>query len=111
MEPSVEVKELIDHKNSIYKDIYELEARIKSLKVEISDTNKKFSQLATTIGLETGTHHLIVTVNESVVFVNYMQIHITTPNHRQRNYPPYLRQPYPSIYQTSLLYPAFLIHI
>ena len=35
MEPSVEVKELIDHKNSIYKEIYELEARIKSLKVEI----------------------------------------------------------------------------
>ena len=41
MEPSEEVKELIDHKNSIYKEIYELEARIKSLKVEISDTNKK----------------------------------------------------------------------
>jgi len=41
MEPSVEVKELIEHKNSIYKEIYELEARIKSLKVEISDTNKK----------------------------------------------------------------------
>ena len=41
MEGSVEVKELIDHKNSIYKEINELEARIKSLKVEISDTNKK----------------------------------------------------------------------
>ena len=41
MEGSIEVKELIDHKNSIYKEIYELEARIKSLKVEISDTNKK----------------------------------------------------------------------
>ena len=41
MEPSQEVKELIDHKNSIYQDIYAMERRIKSLKVEISDTNKK----------------------------------------------------------------------
>ena len=41
MEATLEVKGLIDHKNSIYKEIYELEARIKSLKVEISDTNKK----------------------------------------------------------------------
>ena len=41
MEPSEEVKELVDHKNSICKEIYQLEARIKSLKVEISDTNKK----------------------------------------------------------------------
>ena len=41
MEPSVEVKELIDHKNSIYQDIYAMERRIESLKVEITDTNKK----------------------------------------------------------------------
>ena len=41
MQPSVEVKELIDHKNSIYQDIYAMERRIESLKVEISDTNKK----------------------------------------------------------------------
>ena len=41
MEPSVDVQELIDHKNSIYQDIYAMERRIKSLKVEISDTNKK----------------------------------------------------------------------
>ena len=41
MEPAEEVKELIDHKKSIYKEIYQLEARIKSLKFKISDTNKK----------------------------------------------------------------------
>ena len=34
MEPSQEVKELIDHKNSIYQDIYAMERRIKSLKVD-----------------------------------------------------------------------------
>ena len=41
MEESLDVNTLIDHKNSIYKEIYQLEARIKSLKVEITDTNKK----------------------------------------------------------------------
>ena len=41
MEPSIEVKELIDHKNSIYKEIYARSKSIKSLKVKLAIRIKK----------------------------------------------------------------------
>ena len=41
MEPAKEVKDLLEHKNNTYKEIYAMEKQILELKKEISTTNKK----------------------------------------------------------------------
>ena len=65
MEPSEDVKLLIDHKNNMYKEIYAMERRIKELKNEISITNK--IDLATTSYyiLQNGAFRRCSTINRS----------------------------------------------
>ena len=81
-----------------------MERRIKSLKVEISDTNKKIFSTCNITGLEIGMLHLTVTVRGYVVSVNYMLILTITPNHdRKRNLQNLLLSFHTQTLQTSSL--------